>query len=392
MTNASPTSLHASDPSEDRAAATRQFAQLLAQDYASESAAPLSETWRDVWQACAGFGLLSLAMPEAHGGVTASALETVEIMEAFGYGYPDNGLTMGLNSQLWTVQQVLQHFGSDAQQTRYLPGLIHGRSIASFALTEADAGSDAMRLATTATPTPDGYVLNGDKRYIGMATACDVALVFASTAPDRGSWGISAFLVERSDVGFEQGPVEAKHGLTTLPFGSMRFQDCHVPKDRLLGSEGSGARIFQTVMDWERSFILATHVGAMRRQVDDCAAFSDTREVFGQAIGGFQSVSNRLADMRLRLETAQLMLHKAARLMDDGKLTSLHAAMTNLHISEAFLASSIDAVRTFGGAGYMARAQSGMDVRDALGGVLYSGTSDIQRQIIARMIDPAVDT
>lgn len=345
-----------------------------------------SMSWREIWQDAAKFGLLTLGMPVELGGDGGTARDAVRAMEAFGEGFPDNGLTMGMNSQLWTVQEPLRRFGSAAQQARYLPDLIAGKTVGAFALTEADAGSDAMNMAARAERTGAGYVLDGEKCMIGMAPVCDVVLVFAMTAPEHGAWGVSAFLVEQGDPGFVQGASVAKHGLTTLPFGSLRFENCEIPEDRRLGPEGAGARIFQAVMDWERSFILAPHVGAMRRQVDSCAAFAADRAVFGQPIAAYQSVSNRLADMRVRLETARLMLHDAARAMDEDRLTPLHAAMTNLHLSEAFLDSSLDAFRTYGGRGYLADDQAGMDARDALGGVIYSGTSDIQRQVIARLL------
>lgn len=341
--------------------------------------------WQALWQRAAEAGVLKITMPKKLGGLGATATEFAEAMLFLGHGVPDNGLTLGLASHIWTVQQPLVSFGTPEQQARYLPQLSAGDSIGAYALTEEQTGSDAMALQTTATKVDGGYVLNGAKTLIGMGPCCDVALVFASTAPEKKSWGISVFIVQSDDIGVSQGPTQNKIGLKTLPMGQISFNDCFVPEDRRLGPEGTGAQIFQTTLDWERAFILSPHVGAMTRQLEDCAKFAKTRKTFGKPIIEHQSVSNRLADMALRAETARLILLEAAKKYDEGALTPDLAAMANLHISEAFLASSTDAMRNFGGAGFLAGSQAGMDVTDALGGVIYSGTSDVQRQIIARI-------
>ena len=172
---------------------------------------------------------------------------------------PDNGLTLGLGTHIWTVQQPLVTFGTDAQRAAYLPDLNAGRRIGAYALTEPESGSDAMGLQTRAEQDEDHYVLNGEKTYIGMGPCFDVALVFASTAPERKSWGVSVFLVEGNDPGVTRGPVQEKLGLKTLPMGKVSFENCRIPASRRLGPEGSGARIFLATLDWVRAFILASH-------------------------------------------------------------------------------------------------------------------------------------
>lgn len=345
----------------------------------------LEQDWRSAWHTAAQAGLLKLLMPKEIGGAAQSAEQFVRTMRDFGELCTDNGFTMGLNSHAWTVQQPLVRFGSAHQKARYLPDLCNGRSIGAFALTEESSGSDALSLTTQADKRDNGYVLNGSKTYIGMAPVCDLAIVFATTAPEKKSWGISAFIVEANDRGFKRGDEQGKTGLKTLPMGTLTFEDCWVPEDRRIGPEGSGAQLFQAVLDWERAFILAPHVGAMSRQLNDCVIFARKRKSFGKPIIDHQSVANRIADMSVRLETSRLLLEQAARTYDaDAPLTSL-AAMCNLHLSEAFLASSIDAVRTFGGAGYLGTSQASLDVNDALGGVIYSGTSDVIRQIISKL-------
>lgn len=367
---------------------TRRFAQdnLAKPQIESETTASVDGPWKADWQAVARFGVFSSLVPEAYGGHDAGVIDTILMLEALGEGCADNGLTLGVNGQLWAVMEPILAFGTEEQKKKYLPGFCNGTLLGAHGMTESASGSNAFALATTAEATGDGYILNGEKVYIGLGPACDVALVFATVDPTLGRWGISAFLVEATDAGFSRGPAENKLGLKSSPLGSLRLENCFVPKDRLLGEEGTGAAIFNHSMEWERSFIFASHVGRMARQLEDCANFAHERQVFGQSIEQNQSVSNRLADMRLRLETSRLLLYKTAWMKSQNLPCASEAAMAKLHISESFAASSMDAVRIHGGLGYMEDSGVPRDLRDAVGGVIYSGTSDIQRQIIASLL------
>lgn len=341
------------------------------------------QDWRPGWRKAAEFGLLGLMVPEKWGGAGHDAATAAHILQEIGYGCEDGGLLLGLGAQIWPFQMPLLEFASDALKDRYLPGLVRGDLIAAHAVTELASGSDAMALATTARPVPGGYVLNGAKAYIGMAPVCDLAMVFATHDAKLGAWGVSAFLVEAQSEGFHRGAPEQKMGTRTMPFGALRFEDCFVPETAIVGRKGAGAAIFNRSLEWERRFILAGAVGAMRRQLELCADHAANRQVFGGPIAGHQSVGNRLAEMRLRYETARLMLQKAAWEADQGIRDGAAAAMVKLHISEAYLASSLDAMRNFGGRGYLEETGIERPVRDALGSVTYGGTSDILRQIIA---------
>jgi len=260
--------------------------------------------WRDLWTASAEFGLLGLAIPEEFGGSGHDIQTTVHILKELGYGCTDAGLTLGMGAQIWSMQMPIQEFGTDAQKARYLPEMIAGKTICAHAVTEAASGSDAMSLTTTAKEVDGGFLLNGEKTYIGMAPTCDLAFVFATSNPDHGAWGISAFLVDAISDGFIRGDSLHKMGTRSLPFGSLSFKDCFVPTEALLGKIGSGNAIFNRSLEWERRFIFATQVGAMERQLDECLDYAREREVFGTAIANHQSVANRLADMKLRLETS----------------------------------------------------------------------------------------
>jgi alkylation response protein AidB-like acyl-CoA dehydrogenase len=281
---------------------------------------------------------------------------------------------------------TLIDFASDAQKAAELPALIRGERIACYAMTEEATGSDAYALRTTAIRRENGYVLNGEKWFTTFAPAADVALVYASTNPKAGKWGISLFLIDTQTPGFEAGAVEPKMGLRTVPIGRLTLNDCVVPASCLIGKEGSGASIFNHSQEWERACILAGQIGMMERQLDACIEFARARQAFGQPIGKFQSVSNRIADMKLRLETARLLTYRAAWLKQQGKPAMLDAALANLHLGESYLQNSIEAVRIHGARGYLTEYEVERDLRDAMGGPIYGGTSDIQRNIVARLM------
>ena len=340
----------------------------------------------DNWERCAEFGILGLSVPEPYGGAETDLLTAMLVMEGLGYGCPDNGLTFALNAQLWTVQLPIVRFGTEAQKRRFLPDMCAGRTIGAHALTEAAAGSDAFNIQMRAERVDAGYVLSGVKRFVSLAPVADLAIVFAASDPDRGMWGVSAFIVEMNRPGLRVGPTDEKMGLRTVPFAELILQNCEVPEENRLGPEGAGVSISNHSLEIERCCILASQLGAMERQLESAVDYAREREQFGQPIGKFQSVSNRIADMKLRLETARLMLNKAAWLKDNDQSAMMEAALLKLYLSEAFVASGLDAIRIHGGTGYLTEPGVERDLRDAIGGVIYAGTSDIQRNIIARLL------
>jgi alkylation response protein AidB-like acyl-CoA dehydrogenase len=338
------------------------------------------------WAACAAFGIQGLMVPPAYGGRGLDGLTTALAMEGLGYGCRDNGLTFGLNAQIWTLQPTLAEFGSAAQNEAYLRPLTAGTRIGAYAMTEPEAGSDAFSLQTRAEKVPGGYRLNGEKALITFAPLADFALVFASTDPAAGRWGLSAFLVDAATPGYTAHPVQEKMGLRTVPIGRISLHNCTVAESQRLGSEGAGAAIFSHGQTWERACILASQVGAMARQLEESLAHATTREQFGQPIGRFQAVSHRLVDMKLRLETARLLLYRAAWQQTQGRGAMLDAALAKLYLGDAFVQSSLDAVTLRGGRGYLTEYEIERDLRDAVAGPLYGGTAGIQRNIIARLL------
>jgi hypothetical protein len=307
-------------------------------------------------------------------------------MEGLGYGCGDNGLIFALNAQLWSVELPILTFGTEEQKQRYLPGLCSGELIGAHGMTEPNSGSDAYSLRTRAEPCTGGYVLNGTKTFVTNAPVADLAVAFATVDPAKGIGGITAFLVEKGMPGFRISRDLDKMGLRTASMAELIFEDCFVPVENRLGPEGSGVSIFSSSMEWERSCILASHIGAMERQLEVCIRYARERRQFNQPIGKFQSIANRIADMKVRLETARLILYQVAWLKKGGKPAVMEAAMAKLYLSECFVQSSLDAIRIHGGYGYMTEFEVERDLRDAIGGTIYSGTSDIQRTVIARWL------
>jgi alkylation response protein AidB-like acyl-CoA dehydrogenase len=339
---------------------------------------------RHTWRLCAELGIQGLLVPAEYGGAGGDVMSYVIAMEALGYGFHDNGLLFSLNAQILSCQHPIQTFGTAQQKARYLPGLAAGTLIAAHGMSEPGSGSDAFSLATTATPADGGFVLNGSKTFVTNAPIADVFLVFATVDRTKSWGGLCAFLVDRDTPGLSVGKPLHKMGLQSSPMAEVFFDDCRVPAAAMLGKNGGGMSIFNSGMERERSLILACAVGTMQRSLERCIRHSRERRQFGQPIGKFESVSNRIVDMKLRLETSRLLLYRLAWLTDQGRPVALDSALVKLYLSECFLASSQDALRILGGYGYMAEYEVERDIRDAFGGILYSGTSDIQRNLAAR--------
>jgi alkylation response protein AidB-like acyl-CoA dehydrogenase len=209
-------------------------------------------------------------------------------------------------------------------------------------------------------------------------------VVYGTLDPQLGAMGICGFILEKDLAGLSVGSEMHKLGLRTSPMAELRLENCRVSSAALLGREGRGAEVFNCSMAWERACILATCLGTMRRQLETCVAYARTRQQFGQPIGKFQSVSNRIVDMKIRYETARLLIYKVAWMMQQQKSSDVDSALAKLYVSESFVKSCLDAVQIHGGSGYMTSLEIERELRDSVGGLIYSGTSDIQRNIIAR--------
>ena len=341
---------------------------------------------RDGWNGIAGLGIHGLFVPRNYGGGGADLTTTAGALEALGYGGADNGLIFAVNAHMWACEAALLHFGSEEQKQKWLPGLCSGALVGGHAATEAEAGSDIASVATTARLDARRYRLNGRKIFVTNGPIADLLVVFAVTDTHAGNSGLTAFLVEKTLPGFSVERTVPKMGLRGALMGEILLRDCEVPEANLLGHSGEGMAVFNRTMEWERAFILASSIGASDRLVERCIQFVRKRKQFGQRIGAFQMVASRIVDMKLRLETARALLYRVAALIDQGRSAFLEASLVKLHLSECWVACCLDAQQIHGGAGYLTENGIERELRDALGSRFFSGTSEIQKVIVAGMM------
>ena len=341
----------------------------------------------ELWLACGGMGLQGLPVPEAYGGSGVDALSTAIALEALGYGCEDAGLVFSICAHLLSCVVPIWKYGSEEQKRRYLPGLCNGQRIGVHAMTEPGSGSDAFALLTKAVPDGDGFRLSGSKTFISNGPIADLVIVFAMTDAAKGyHGGVTAFLVEKGTPGFGVSRKLEKMGLRSSPLGELVFDDVRVPASSVLGGVGAGSTLFTKAMDWERTCLFASHVGQMERLLEKSVGYARQRTQFGQPISKFQAVSHKIADMKVQLEAARLLVYRAAWRLEHSRSASLDASIAKVFVSESLLRSALDALQIFGGYGYMTEYEVERSLRDAVGSTLYSGTSEMQRNIIARWL------
>jgi alkylation response protein AidB-like acyl-CoA dehydrogenase len=337
----------------------------------------------DAWKRCADFGVLAMPIPKEYGGLGLGLSSLLVVMEGLGYGTRDQGLLFSLNAHLWTNSIPILQYGTPAQREQYLPGLCDGSRIGANAASEADAGSDIFSMRTRAVPDGDAYVLNGTKMFVTNAPVADLFVTYATVDPALGATGITALVIERDTPGLTISRRLHKMGLRTSPMAEVIFEDCRVPVAQRLGREGRGVEVFECSMEWERGCILASCLGVMRRQLEDCVRHARERKQFGRPIGKNQSVANRIVDMKVRLDSCRPLVYRIGWLKDQKRDARVEAAVAKLYVADCYLKSSLDCVQVFGGYGYMTEQEIERDVRDSVASMLYSGTAEIQRNIIA---------
>jgi hypothetical protein len=342
---------------------------------------------RELWCKCGEIGIQGLPVPDQYGGSGLDALSTAIALEALGYGCHDSGLVFSLCAHLLSCVVPVWQYGTEEQKQRYLPGLCDGTLIGVHAMTEPGSGSDAFSLRTRAEPDGKSFRLNGTKMFISNGPIADLVIVFAMTDPEKGYYGgVTAFLVENGSPGFRVSQKFEKMGLRTSPLGELVFEDVRLPADAVLGGVGAGSTLFTHAMDWERICLFASHIGTMERLLEKSIEYARTRTQFGQPIGKFQAISHRIVDMKVQLEAARLLIYKAAWRLGHVKNVSMDASIAKLYVSESLLKTALDTVQIYGGYGYMTEYEVERALRDAVGSTLYSGTSEMQRNIIARWL------
>ncbi len=346
-----------------------------------------NEFSHELWRRSAAKGLTGLPAPEEYGGVGLDPLTIAIVMEALGYGCPDGGLVFSIGAHLVSCVIPIWKFGTEEQKRHYLPRLCSGEVIGAFGMTELDSGSDAYAMKTRAVPCDGGFRINGGKMFITNSTVAELVVVYAITDERKGSFGgITAFLVDADTPGYTAAQSFKKMGLRTSPVGELVFDDMIVPESAVLGRVGAGSAIFNAIIEWERVCIFASHLGQTERVLERTIEYARTRRQSGQAIGKYQAVSHRLAELKTRLEAGRLLLYRVAWKLDRERAIAAEVAMAKNFVAETFLETSLAAVQIFGGYGYMTEYEIERVLRDAVSAPIYSGTTEIQNNIIARWL------
>ncbi len=331
--------------------------------------------------AAADMGLFGYALPEEHGGLGVTMSEDVQLAFEFGYTTPAFRSLFGTNNGI--AGQVIARFGSEEQKKAYLPRLAAGELIGSFALTEAEAGSDPAGMRTTARRDGDGWVVTGGKRYITNAPIADLFVVFARSDPaEKGGRGISSFVVDATAPGVTVGPHDKKMGQSGAWTAEVFFDDVRVPADALIGEEGRGYAKALTVLSRGRLHIAALCVGMAQRVLDESVAYAATAQQGGAPIGRFQLVQAMIAETHAELLAARSMVVDVAARYDSGEDTSVGPSSAKLFCSEMVGRATDRAVQVHGGLGYLRTTPVERFYRDARLYRLYEGTSEVQKVII----------
>ncbi len=336
----------------------------------------------DLWEKFGQLGVLGVTVDEAYGGAGMGYLEHVVAMEELSRASASVGLSYGAHSNL-CVNQIARN-GDEEQKRRYLPGLIAGTSVGALAMSETGAGSDVVGMRTRAERRGGRYVLNGSKMWITNGPDADVLVVYAKTDPEAGSRGITAFLVERGFAGFSRAPKLDKLGMRGSNTCELVFEDCEVPEENVLGGVGRGAGVLMSGLDYERAVLAAGPLGIMQACLDVVLPYVHERRQFGQAIGEFQLMQGKLADMYTTMNAARAYVYAVAKACDRGRTTRQDAAGAILYAAERATWMALEAIQCLGGNGYTSDYPTGRLLRDAKLYEIGAGTSEVRRMLIGR--------
>jgi isovaleryl-CoA dehydrogenase len=335
-----------------------------------------------LWPKLGALGLLGITVEDALGGAGMGYLEHVVAMEEISRASASVGLSYGAHSNL-CVNQIRRN-GDDFQCRKYLPKLISGAHVGALAMSEAGSGSDVVSLATRAERRGDRYVLNGAKMWITNGPDADVVVVYAKTNAGAGPRGISAFIVEKGMKGFSASPKLDKLGMRGSNTGELVFADCEVPAENRLGAENHGVRVLMSGLDYERAVLSGGPLGIMQACLDVVLPYVRERKQFGQAIGEFQLMQGKLADMYVTLNAARAYVYAVAKACDRGETTRKDAAGAILYAAEKATWMALEAIQCLGGNGYINDYPTGRLLRDAKLYEIGAGTSEIRRMLIGR--------
>ncbi len=336
----------------------------------------------DLWRKMGDLGLLGITVEEELGGTGMGYLEHVVAMEEISRASASVGLSYGAHSNL-CVNQLRKNGNSD-QRSRYLPKLISGDHVGALAMSETSAGSDVVSMRTRAEKRGDRFVLNGTKMWITNGPDADVLVVYAKTDPAAGSRGITAFIIEKTFPGFSTAQKLDKLGMRGSNTSELVFEDCAVPEENVLGAVGRGVNVLMSGLDYERAVLAAGPLGIMQACMDVVLPYVHERKQFGQAIGEFQIMQAKLADMYTTMNAARAYVYCVARACDRGQTTRKDAAGAILYAAEKATWMALEAIQCLGGNGYINDYPTGRLLRDAKLYEIGAGTSEIRRMLIGR--------
>ena len=339
---------------------------------------------RDLWPALGELGLLGITADPDYGGTGLGYLAHCVAVEEISRGSGAVGLSYGAHSNLCVNQISLN--ASHEQKARYLPKLVSGEHLGALAMSEPGAGSDVVSMKLRADKKGDRYILNGSKMWITNGPTADVVVVYAKTDLDKGSRGISAFIVEKNFKGFSTAQKLDKLGMRGSDTGELVFEDCEVPAENLIGAEGDGVRILMSGLDYERTVLSAGSLGIMQAAMDVVVPYIHDRQQFGKQIGSFQLVQGKIADMYTTMNACKAYVYAVAQACDRGETTREDAAGCILYASESATKVALDAIQLLGGNGYINDYPTGRLLRDAKLYEIGAGTSEIRRMLIGRQI------
>ena len=337
---------------------------------------------RDLWPRLGELGLHGITVPEADGGAGLGYLAHVVAVEEISRASASVGLSYGAHSNL-CINQIAR-WGTAAQKAKYLPQLISGEHLGSLAMSESGSGSDVVSMRLRADKKNDRYILNGSKFWITNGPGADTLVVYGKTSPDAGAKGITAFLIERGMAGFSTAQKLDKLGMRGSDTCELVFEDCEVPFDNVLGEEGRGVQVLMSGLDYERVVLAGGPLGIMAACLDAVVPYVHERKQFGQAIGEFQLMQGKLADMYVALSTAQSYTYAVAQACDRGETTRKDAAGCILYAAEKATWMALEAIQALGGNGYINDYPTGRLLRDAKLYEIGAGTSEIRRYLIGR--------
>ena len=334
---------------------------------------------QQAWDACCEFGLMGIPFDDSFGGLGISPVSSVLLVETLGKYCNNNGFVFALTNHIFAAGISIYLFGRPSIKKKYIEELINGQAIGAYAITEEISGSDAFNMKTTYKKNGSNYVLNGSKTFITNGPIASTFIVFAKA--DDGN-KISAFILDNNNSAFRVGMPFKKLGLSSAPMSEIKMKDYVATEDNLLGKEGDGKLIFNHVIQWERCYNMAACLGIMKKNLE-----ASVKRVVDKKLGKYQSVSNKIAEMKIAIELSELYLYKTAWLLENKKSCYLESAIAKYYTSQNYIQACLELLNIYGAYGYIEETKIGSEINDALASSIYSGTNDVLKNIIARYCD-----